>query len=95
MNRSQSFYLIRKWSDEAGKANNLLAETAGPETCAETYQATTLGPAYNELGYYDHSAPTGNRLIFSQKKKHFWLISIFRKFAKTTPLLRAHFYEIN
>ena len=91
MNRSQSFYLIRKWPDEAGKANNLFAETAGPETC-ETYQATTLGPAYNDLGYYDLLAATGS---FFLRKEHFWLISIFGKVAKTTPLLRAHFYEIN
>ena len=68
MNRSQSFYLIRKWSDEAGKATNLFAETAGPETCAETYQATTLGPAYNELGYYDFLAATGSFFLI---KEHF------------------------
>ena len=62
MNRWQNFYLIRKWPDEAEKANNQFAESAGPETCSETYQATILGP--------DHPVAAGS-FFFSSEKNTF------------------------
>ena len=64
MNRWQNFYLIRKWPDEAEKANNQFAESAGPETCSETYQATILGP--------DHPAAAGSFFFSSEKNTFDW-----------------------
>ena len=50
MNRWQNFYLIRKWPDEAGKANNQFAESAGPETyAAKLTKLQYWVPTYNEL----------------------------------------------